>query len=260
MCFKCNLTTLAFKPDSLEPELIRIAKLIHAGKLKPHQIDKAMVRKIAEQLMKAVLKGYGKSFEDKEAVNFLNQLKENVYVFSGFKNYQQLRETTLLLKTDEGTLKSFNDFLNDVKQVNETYNEVYLSAEYGNAVASAQMAQAWQDYESNGIEALTYRTVGDERVREEHAILEGTTLAIDDPFWSTYYPPNDWGCRCDVEPAVLDKPVKPANNELPELPEMFQNNTGKSGVIFPDTHPYYKASKEAAKAIRNQVDDILNED
>jgi len=33
-------------------------------------------------------------------------------------------------------------------------------------------------------------------VREDHAILHGTTLPPSDPFWSLYLPPNGWNCRC----------------------------------------------------------------
>lgn len=43
-----------------------------------------------------------------------------------------------------------------------------------------------------------YVTVGDDRVRPEHAALDGTTLPKDDPFWQLYWPPNGWQCRCQV--------------------------------------------------------------
>ena len=43
---------------------------------------------------------------------------------------------------------------------------------------------------------LKYVTVGDSRVRDSHAQLNGTILRKDDPFWETHYPPWDWGCRC----------------------------------------------------------------
>ena len=41
-----------------------------------------------------------------------------------------------------------------------------------------------------------YATVGDDRVRPEHAVLDGVTLPKDDPFWQTNFPPNGWNCRC----------------------------------------------------------------
>lgn len=34
--------------------------------------------------------------------------------------------------------------------------------------------------------------------REQHLAWDGLVLATDDPWWSTHYPPNGWGCRCTV--------------------------------------------------------------
>ncbi|MFB9968974.1 phage minor head protein [Pseudoroseomonas cervicalis] len=36
--------------------------------------------------------------------------------------------------------------------------------------------------------------------RKQHLAWNGLTLAADDPFWTTHYPPNGWGCGCYVRP------------------------------------------------------------
>jgi len=46
-----------------------------------------------------------------------------------------------------------------------------------------------------------YLTVGNGRagtnnVRDTHAALHGKVFAADDPFWDTFTPPWEWGCRC----------------------------------------------------------------
>jgi SPP1 gp7 family putative phage head morphogenesis protein len=43
-----------------------------------------------------------------------------------------------------------------------------------------------------------YVAVMDGRVRPSHAAMHGKTLAADDPFWQTSYPPNGFNCRCTV--------------------------------------------------------------
>ena len=44
----------------------------------------------------------------------------------------------------------------------------------------------------------TYSTVGDDRVRPSHALLDGTTLPKEDPIWDSIMTPNGWSCRCQI--------------------------------------------------------------
>lgn len=68
-----------------------------------------------------------------------------------------------------------------------------------------------------------YVTTGDDRVRPEHEILDGTTLPKDDPFWQRFYPPNGWNCRCQAIP-IFEK------REVVKAPE-FDN---KGNRVAPD--------------------------
>jgi SPP1 gp7 family putative phage head morphogenesis protein len=69
---------------------------------------------------------------------------------------------------------------------------------------AAKYKEEQEDYIQEILWGYTYRTIGDNRVREEHAKLEGVTLPKDDPFWQKFYPPNGWSCRCTVI-AVFEK-------------------------------------------------------
>jgi len=45
-----------------------------------------------------------------------------------------------------------------------------------------------------------YVTIGDGHVRPNHAAMHGFRAPSNDPVWNTWYPPNGYNCRCDVEP------------------------------------------------------------
>ena len=47
-----------------------------------------------------------------------------------------------------------------------------------------------------------YWTVGDDRVRPEHAVLDQFVARAMDPVWMKIYPPNGFNCRCSVIPVT----------------------------------------------------------
>lgn len=65
---------------------------------------------------------------------------------------------------------------------------------------SATMAGRWAQLQANADRRpfLQYRTAGDARVRPQHRQWNGRIYPITDAFWTTFYPPNGWGCRCTV--------------------------------------------------------------
>lgn len=79
-----------------------------------------------------------------------------------------------------------------------------------------------------------YVTVGDDRVRESHAVLEGTTLTKEDPFWKRFYPPNGWNCRCQAIPLFekreLVRPSRKDNNGRRIAPDKGFNFN--PGIVF----------------------------
>lgn len=181
---------------------------------------------------------------------FKSKLEDSVFNFSGFKTNKELEEVNSLLRDENGNLRPFDQFKQDVLKLNDKYNLNYLQAEYNMAVQSAQMASKWQDFEAHkDFVNLQYRTAGDEKVREEHRALDGTTLPVEDPFWSEYLPPLGWNCRCTVVEVLKDK--HPESNSEQAIKagaaatsqpsqKIFRFNPGKTGEIFPPKHPYYK--------------------
>lgn len=175
-------------------------------------------------------------------------LEQNTFVFSGFKTHHELTEASRLLRDADGGFKPFNQFLNDVQTLNETYNRNYLRAEYNFATASTEMAVKWKEWEADGDDYdLQYRTAGDDRVREEHAALDGITLPPSDKFWNHYLPPNGWNCRCTAVQVLKGKYPQSdsdracaAADGIADTPkkQIFKFNPGKQMKVFPPKHPY----------------------
>ena len=176
------------------------------------------------------------------------RLEQSDYIFSGLKTFHELHEAFPSLIDENGNRKPFERFLNDVQKIDQTYNQNYLRAEYNFCQASAQMAAKWEQIEADGDRYdLQYRTAGDDKVRPEHAELDGVTLPPSDPFWRTYYPPNGWNCRCTAVQVRKSKYAETPHDEAMQRGEratakdkrgMFQFNSGMEQKTFPDYNPY----------------------
>lgn len=206
-----------------------------------------MYFKTANRLAEAITKGLPSEFAYDNPANLLSaQLKANLYQFSGAKSLTESLLFAEQVMDKEGKLKPFSKYKDDVKKIHKDYNVRYLSAEYDNTLAQAQMAIKWKNFEELGVEYLEYRTAGDDRVRREHEDFNNLILETNAPFWSRAYPPNDWGCRCTVVPAEKpDKPtdIKKAGRLAKEniTNPVFENNVGKTGLVYKNNHPYYKS-------------------
>jgi len=223
-----------------------LEKQIHDGNWQAGEIPNDLYFSTAQKLSKAITEGVGDSFSYDDPSNSLAaELRANLYQFSGAKSLTHANALRDLLVDENGKEKSFNQFKQDVQSTNKFYNEQALSAEYSNALAQGQMAVKWQDFEALGKDAwLEYRTAGDDRVRASHAALDGIIQKIDSPFWNRAYPPNDWGCRCTVIPAdqpadaMTEKEAGSIGKKSVGNP-LFENNVGKSKIIYKDDHPYF---------------------
>lgn len=213
--------------------------------------DPLLLHLTASNLKGQMQEGYG-SKSHKIAYNtpdfeMLRHLEQNVYSFSAAKNYQQLKDMTFALMDGE-QIRPLADYKRRIADMNIKYNDRWLATERNTAVAGGQMASRWVNFESNkdDMPMLQYSTVGDGKVRDTHKALDGIIKPIDDAFWSTYYPPNGWNCRCDVI-QLADTDIIPTKDEgiAQVIDPMFETNMAKAGLIFPKGHPYFDGVPKA---------------
>ncbi len=274
MCDICEIANHAHPPASHFEAgfegfggIIDVIKRVYTRVLMS-KIDPYLWSFTSKVLYDGVEKGYGKKLIDLDYdtpdAEMLRALRQNVFMFSGFKTYQELRTMTDALTSEDGKPVSFDAFKAKALEIHSDYDIRFLEAEYDNAIKSAQSAAQWVRFqkEKKELPLLKYVTVHDKRVRLEHQALDGIIRPVDDVFWNNFFPPNGWGCRCDV--VQLDRGnITPTEKIVPpEMLPMFKNNVGKSGVIFPESHPYYKVANtdenKVREFLRQNIDELKN--
>ena len=198
-------------------------------------------------------------------------LEKDVFIFSGLKTHTQLTEARSYLKDENGNIVPYDRFEQKILKLNEQYNRHYLEAEYQFAVHSAQSAANWANLQENTSRYwLEYRTAGDERVRANHAVLNGICLPKDDDFWTEYYPPNGWRCRCVAVEVLARENTLSDSKKAKELGEkatthiapngknklqMFRFNPGAEKKVFPPNNAYNKVvgAKDVKETLKEKV-------
>lgn len=223
-----------------------MAKGLHDGTLKPQDLNKEAILKTYREVYKGASEGYGEKFMKYDLSSneqqTVNSMKQNMYMFSQAKTYGMMSEMNDKLYNKD-KVKPFNDFKQDVLKMNPKYNKTYLQAEYQTAKSTANHTRNWQQYQDNKdiFPNLRYKTVGDARVREPHQMLNDVVKPVNHVFWSIYYPPNGWRCRCYVE--QTNDPAQGEIGNKPEkygVPTAFQRNAAKEQKIFDEKKsPYF---------------------
>lgn len=229
------------------------------GGFTPSMLQEQPARDVIDETFRILGGAVSSSISEEMPAELTGLLENNAFIFSGLKTYHSLNEVGLSLIGDDGGIKPFEKFHEDVARIDAKYNRNYLYAEYNHAVTSSQMATKWYDFQQDGDRYnLQYRTANDERVREEHQRLHNITLPVSDPFWEQFMPPNGWNCRCVVVqvrkgryPESDSQQAVGIGEEITEEPKkrIFRFNPGKELKVFPDKHPYNKAPQKTKEQI-----------
>ena len=225
--------------------MMQILYKVEGSQFRVEILEKTQVQEFIDTHAKAL----DSSFQQVEMSDIMRQrLQQSNYIFSGMKTFHELNEAFPSLIDENGNRKPFEQFLNDVRKIDEKYNKNYLRAEYNFCQQSANMASKWEEFLKDGDRYnLQYRTQRDKKVRPEHAALDRVTLPVTDSFWKEFYPPNGWNCRCTVVQVRKSKYPETPHDEAMALGEeatgkdtkrIFRFNPGIEQKSFPDYNPY----------------------
>lgn len=245
-----------------EKEIDNLIDGVYRGEIDVYSLPVDLYTAIADYLKKGLYDGFGGSLIDfsGKPLELLEELRENVYMFSGAKTFQQVKEMTDALINEEG-VRSFKDFKAEAQRIYQQYNVDYLRTEYDTAIASGQQGYLWKKIEADAdlFPYLKFTAVMDKNTTDECRHMNDVCAPVTDKIWNTCYPPNHWHCRSSVlqisDPSLLssDKNIAHARKETEkEMQDVFKMNVGKDGYVFSPEHPYFEvAKKDVAFAKRN---------
>ena len=192
---------------------------------------------------------------DTEDKAFLDQLKNNLAVFSAFKSYRQSNELLTSLLDKNGNAKTWNQYRKDAQEIDKTYNSRWLQAEYNLAQRQARSAEQWKSFERDATvyPNLEYMASRAANQRDAHKAWYGVIKPIDDAFWNSAFSPNGWGGKCWVQ----QTDVQPSTKEIapPEEIKGIAGNAGKTGQLFSSSHAYLQnTTKEDKKNVKNEME------
>lgn len=131
-----------------------------------------------------VAKKEGKSFAQWKK-DLISEFEKKGWVFGHDKSISRGIDGKLLADPKTGEYFGTPRRLNTIYRTN--VQAAYSAARYQRMMDNIDHRPYWQ-----------YSAVGDERTRPSHLALNGRIYRYDDPFWSTFYPPNGFNCRCAV--------------------------------------------------------------
>lgn len=263
---KCGNHAAPKNSFSAYDEINRIINDVYSGKLKAGDMDEGLFRHQLEQFLSALGEGYGKDFTsidyNQPDADMMENMRDNVYLFSGAKNYQELRAMTDLLIDADGNLKSKSDFKKDVLDLHSKYDQKFLAAEYDHAVVSGQVVSMWQKFqkEKKDLPFLRFNAVMDASTTVICTSRNDVRKHVDDPWWNINMIPLHWGERSTIDQDAEGEETDTSEMDLPEVKPLFQNNVGKTGTVFPEKHPYFQMPKKQLEKVKKFTDDQLTND
>lgn len=128
----------------------------------------------------------------------LTAFEMNLFRFAGVKTLYEAQQLNDLFRKS----KSFKEFYDTASSMLKVHNRDWLETEYNTAMAVGESAATYSRLvkQADIFPYWQYKTIGDNKVRKSHELLEGIILPWNSPLWRYILPPNDWNCRCYIKP------------------------------------------------------------
>lgn len=249
-----NATEVSVSADIMEAFMRHVYEhgIKDADVIEDADMWREVLRIINDATVEGLMQSHVPTLED----NFLRELRHGNEVFSAFKVHAMDKEMQRLLIDESGKLKPFSKWRDDVEKIASHQCGAWLRTEYDTAVIRAHNAADWKEYERDKDIMPNLRwmptTSGEPEAKHRSYWLRRVNLPVDHPFWNEHHPGDRWNCKCTLEqnddPIVL--PPSDGSDSSATPHRGLENNSGKDGHIYNDTHPYFPKSCNECAAYR----------
>jgi hypothetical protein len=215
------------------------------------EIDRKIWNETFNIFNQATDEGFGKRSYSDPDYEFYRQIQHSNAVFSAFRTHRLQNDIVAKLLDENGNLKSFEQFSNDVQGMTSHNVKQWLQTEYDTAILRAHQAADWVQFEEvrdilPNLRWLPTTSVSPDPVHKRYWETE-LTLPQAHPFWTKHRPGDRWNCKCTLE--ATDDPAK--GEHVIDIGDYrpdkgLDNNPGVDGKLFSDTHPYYEHAHPGA--------------
>lgn len=235
--------------DFTDKEIEELIEGIYSGEITEYELPVGLYEAIGKYLQKGLYHGFGMDLSEAGGRDYelLTELRENVWMFSAAKTFQEVKQIGSLLIKEDGDRRTQKEFKEAGRSEFELWNDTYGATEYNTAMGQAAMAANWNQIEENKktLPMLRYSAVGD--ACEICAPLDGMVAPVDDPVWDTVSPLNHFNCLCVLlqeDESVEETGKEAVKDVIEKMDDVFKMNPGKDGYVFSPDHPYFSVDKK----------------
>ena len=193
---------------------------------------------------------------------FVSALRHNNAVFAAFKTHRLQNDVARQLLDENGVLKPFEQWKNDVLPITSHQCNRWLQTEYDTAVLRARQAANWQQFieEEDVLPNLKWIPSTSPNPGKDHQQFWNTVLPIAHNFWNQHRPGDRWNCKCELRSTDEPPTAVPDGSDVGSQPQPgLDNNPGIDAKIFADSHPYianaYQGAQEAVKIAVREMEE-----
>lgn len=216
------------------------------------EIEPTIWREVLKYLNQACAEGISQSnLPPTLEQDFYSELKQSNGVFAAFKVHSMGNVMAAMLTDENGKLKPFRQWKEEVASIASHFVGPWLQTEYNTAVIRAHNAADWLNFERNKdiFPNLRWMPTTSPNPEESHRLFweRKVTRPINDPFWNKHRPGDRWNCKCTLE--ATDDPITDIPGETnKERPQPgLKENPAKTKQIFDKSHPYFPKSCKGCK-------------